>query len=222
MPSRNPICIYCNSAIATTQDHVPPKSFFPKPRPSNLITVPACKSCNQDAGKDEEYFLATFMFSEAGISDVGKKLWDEKLHRMYKKNAGLKKRIARSFQEVELITSGGIFLGQKRLAIKNDVLRSESVVNKIVHGLYYHEYQTNLSSSTEVVSHLLQQPSEISEVEKFAPMLYFGSREWPGIFEYRFNRVAERPENSVWIMRFYGKVVFWAVTGNDDRLFRLT
>jgi len=211
MQPKSPKCVYCGAPHGTTQDHVPPKSFFPTPKPSNLITVPACWSCNAGSAKDEDLFLATFMFTEAGVTDTGKKLWDQKLHRMYKKNIGLRKLIASSLKKIELTTLAGIYLG-RRLAIKPDKIRSERVVNKIVRGLYYHEFKEPLSPSVEIVSHFLQRPSEISYVEKFAPMLLFGSRKWPGVFEYRFNRVVDQPKGSMWVIRFFGKIVFWAVS----------
>jgi len=210
-----PKCVYCGSSRDVTQDHVPPKSFFPKPRPSDLITVPACRKCNGNSGKDEEWFLATFMFTEAGITDAGRRLWDEKLHRMYEKNFGLKKSIAKSFEQADLVTPGGLYLG-RRLAIRHDEARSAKVIHKIVRGLYYHEYQDPLPLSIEVISHFLQQSSEVSVVEKFAPMLLFGSREWPNLFEYRYNRVTDQPQCSLWVMRFFGKLVFWAVSGNEQ------
>lgn len=47
-------CIYCGSNKDLTKDHIPPKSFFSSPRPSNLITVPSCKICNNEYGKDDE------------------------------------------------------------------------------------------------------------------------------------------------------------------------
>ena len=51
---RNNLCIYCGKNPASTRDHVPPKSFFPRPRPANLITVPSCEDCNNIYGKDDE------------------------------------------------------------------------------------------------------------------------------------------------------------------------
>jgi hypothetical protein len=60
-------CAYCNKQEKETDDHVPPKSFYPTPRPSNLITVPSCLKCNQGLGKDEEFFLAIIMFDVIGV-----------------------------------------------------------------------------------------------------------------------------------------------------------
>lgn len=51
------LCVYCG-AVATTRDHVPPRSLLEKPFPPNLRTVPSCLGCNRGASKDEEYFLA--------------------------------------------------------------------------------------------------------------------------------------------------------------------
>jgi hypothetical protein len=48
-------CYLCG-APATTRDHIPPRGLFPQPRPNNLITVPACRSCNHDRSLDDEYF----------------------------------------------------------------------------------------------------------------------------------------------------------------------
>jgi hypothetical protein len=48
-------CIYCGAVNDLTLDHVPPKLFFATPYPENLITVPACHSCNQSFQKDDEY-----------------------------------------------------------------------------------------------------------------------------------------------------------------------
>lgn len=49
-------CYLCGSTENLTRDHIPPKGLFPKPRPSNLYTVPCCYSCNNGAAKEDEYF----------------------------------------------------------------------------------------------------------------------------------------------------------------------
>ena len=51
------LCIYCRTAEADTRDHVPPDLLFPPPKPSTLITVPACRPCNQGFQKDDEVSL---------------------------------------------------------------------------------------------------------------------------------------------------------------------
>jgi hypothetical protein len=48
-------CVYCGSAKNITVDHVPPKLLLMRPYPPNIITVPACRTCNQSFQKDDEY-----------------------------------------------------------------------------------------------------------------------------------------------------------------------
>ena len=208
-------CAYCNSKKATTSDHVPPKSFFPKPLPANMITVPSCDECNNNKGKDEKYFLATFMFSEAGVTSSGKKLWEQKLYRMYKKNTGLRHKIVKSVKRLNVFTPSGIFI-RRGLAIGMDEVRLSKVIDKIVRGLYFFEYKTYLSNSIEILSQFLQSQEDGAEAEKFKDQLLFGSRQWPNSFEYLFNRIQDKPDCSMWVIRFWGKIVFWAISGNDS------
>ncbi len=46
-------CYVCGRPGADTRDHVIPESFFPTPKPNNLITLPAHYSCHNRLG--EEY-----------------------------------------------------------------------------------------------------------------------------------------------------------------------
>lgn len=50
--SGSKLCIYCGDE-GNTNDHAPPRCFLRKPLPSNLITLPACKSCNSGFSFDE-------------------------------------------------------------------------------------------------------------------------------------------------------------------------
>ncbi len=69
-------CIYCGEP-ATTKDHVIPRSYFPKPTPSNLMTVPACKQCNKSKQHDEDY-LRTILTSARDFKEtdgLADKMW---------------------------------------------------------------------------------------------------------------------------------------------------
>ena len=201
-------CTYCCVRPAETDDHVPPKCLFPRPRPSNLITVPSCGICNQGAGLDEEYFLATLMFTEAGSSPAGRELWQQKLRRMYAKNLGLRYRIAASLRQVNLVTPAGLFLG-RGLTQRPDFARLEKVVIKVVRGLYYLEHSVSLSPQMVVEALFLRGDLEREVAQQYGSMYRHGQRAWPGIFSYR---VADCPQGSMWELRFYDFATFWALT----------
>ena len=217
MDSIQPICVYCGRREKETDDHVPPKSFYPKPRPSDLITVPACLQCNQDAGKDEEFFLATFMFSEAGITKAGNLLWSEKLRRMYEKNLGLKRKIADNLERSDIMTPAGIFLGRK-MTIKTDEARFERVANKIVKGLYYFEYKETMPANTKLMTLFLRNQEHFDAAKKVVDELRPGSRKWPGIFEYKYNRMVKSISESIWLLLFWDYATFWSFSYQEDKL----
>ena len=56
------LCVYCRSPKDLTRDHIPPRSFFPKPRPADLITVPCCVECHRGFTKDDEYLRNLLIF----------------------------------------------------------------------------------------------------------------------------------------------------------------
>jgi hypothetical protein len=68
-------CYLCGAAEKLTRDHVPPKGLFPRPRPSNLHTIPCCFSCNNKASKDVEYFrlAASTLINR---NPQGKRIWE--------------------------------------------------------------------------------------------------------------------------------------------------
>ena len=49
-------CVFCGTEDATTRDHIPPKSVFPKNHRDNLLTVPSCENCNGESNNDDEMF----------------------------------------------------------------------------------------------------------------------------------------------------------------------
>ena len=210
MSNKNQQCIYCGERSATTRDHVPPKCLFPKPRPDNLTSVPACASCNRNASRDEEYFLAVLMLTEAGITDAGKTIWST-LRRMYSRPRGLKFTIAASIEHIPEFTPSGIFFGQ-RLSVRHDDERFRLVVTKIVKGLYWFEYGQMFPKGARVHYKFLLTGAERKAALKYMPVSKSGTKTWPGVFEYRHNRVAERPEGSIWLFLFYGVAHFWIVT----------
>ncbi|ELE7134575.1 hypothetical protein RB977_004061 [Vibrio harveyi] len=59
-------CVYCCNEIEEgefAREHVPPKSFFKKGT-SNLITIPACRECNNKKSSDDELVRNIFAMSD--------------------------------------------------------------------------------------------------------------------------------------------------------------
>jgi hypothetical protein len=147
-------CVYCTHSPGITKDHVPPRIFFPEPRPGNLITVPACSKCNSDATMDDNYLFTIMMFGEAGNTVAGEALWQKRLRRMFTKDLGIRRQLGSALSLKHVITPGGSDQ-DRRIALSFDEQRFDKAIQRIVRGLYYFEFGSSLSVETHVVSLLL-------------------------------------------------------------------
>lgn len=65
-------CIYCDSMIGNTRDHIPSRSLLDQPYPDNLPVIGCCQACNQGFSKDEEYVVCLIEVTLAGSTDPDK------------------------------------------------------------------------------------------------------------------------------------------------------
>jgi len=216
------ICAYCGSSDNLTDDHVPPKNLFPKPRPNNLITVPACANCLSSTSKDDEYFRIKMCFrDDVGKHPSARANLDPIFRSLTRKKAtGLRKQFLSDIRYVELKTPAGLYLG-KRLGYNVDVTRIHRVVERTVRGLYFTESGNILGLNNEVRVYLnedlQEQPQNvIDQLRKtiIAPLATYPAKViGNNVFLYRYHIAKDNPLVSVWGLSFYGKVPCLAMTG---------
>jgi len=216
-----PLCIYCEARAPLTHDHVPPKAIFAKPRPRNLITVPACGRCNQTAAKDDEYFrtVLTLKHDTYNHPDVRRNL--PAVVRAFEKPA--KQKFARRFftqiGPVEVRTPAGLYLGP-RWGFDVDLVRLDRVVARTVRGLYWHETGEVLPQSARVqawsedgMRDLDAGTTQVLKRTILIPLASVPSHViGNSVFEYRFQSDADCPHASAWILQFYRAVRFLCLT----------
>src|SRR6266404_1118580 len=93
---RQTVCCYlCRSTQNLTRDHLPPKNLFPEPRPTNLITVPCCETCNKGFSNLDEQFRV-FVSMPVNVSETGKNVRRKMVFgRSLKYSPRLRKQMAR-------------------------------------------------------------------------------------------------------------------------------
>lgn len=193
------LCAICGVAPASTDDHIPPKNIFPKPRPSDLITVRTCERCNNAAsGQDEEFRVFLSLQIGAG-SEITRRLWEDGALRSLKHNGRLRNHIINTSWDVRLRTPAGIDLGMRR-AVPMPVRPHNAVMDRIVRGLYFHHFGEILGRRAVCrVTPLTGIPDEISStISKMRPKS-IGN----GAFMYRFARAEESPLDSIWLLLFH-------------------
>jgi hypothetical protein len=197
-------CVYCGSTKQLTREHVFPKNLFPPPRPKDLITVPACESCNKSYDQDDEYFRA-YVVTPAFENTIGRKMWDEKVFgSTLKRSPKLKKTLVDSLRKVEIKSTGGIYLGDRR-AIGFNKARIDRIIEKSIRGLYRHHFAHRLRSKSSFAiffnPKLENLEALVGIVGQFGPPMRIGDGK---VVQYRFEYVHQSPEHSIWWLMFYG------------------
>lgn len=145
-----PRCVLCGINTATSREHVPPESFFERPYPPNLITVPACASCNQGSQQDDEYLLAYLVgLDHPGTPSVLESVRD-RVYRALRRpeRPGLQIRLLYA----STLVRRGVGTEQQRLSVESrpDGERMFRVLRKQVRGLSFHLTGRILPRSTYV------------------------------------------------------------------------
>lgn len=123
-------CTFCENT-ADSRDHIPSKSLLEKPYPNNLLTIPACKKCNQSFSLDEEYFINVLTEISNNPNLIARKLEGGNVYKARKRSPKLKFKMEESYFQDE---TGKIYFRTEQDRIKK-------VIEKNALGLYYHKYK---------------------------------------------------------------------------------
>ena len=213
------ICAYCGGLDPTTKDHIPPRNLFPKPRPSNLITVPCCKSCREGWSDDDEYFRAAIVSARETCKNKYAQQVNEKLLRsMYNPSkSGFANLIRSSLMEVDIQSKGGIYLGNAP-AIKVKKLRFDRVAQRIIRGLFFYEKKYPLPKNYQVENRFYQ--FDFNDiVSSLGPAPFVELRMiGDNIFNYTFATCIDDPNSTVWLSVFFQGLPFMGYTFKPERV----
>ncbi|HHJ18322.1 MAG TPA: hypothetical protein ENJ84_00590 [Gammaproteobacteria bacterium] len=143
------LCAICGTNEATTVDHVPPKGIFPRPRPSNLITVPAWLACNNSASDFDEAFRLYLALHVGDLDDPVASAYFKEALRTYRHNQRLQRDILATAKPVTFATPAGIEYG-KGMKILWDSNAHDATIERMVRGLYYHHFGEILDAEAAV------------------------------------------------------------------------
>lgn len=191
------LCAICGIKTATSSDHIPPKGIFSNPKPNDLITVPACATCNGGTSTDDEAFR-TYLSIHVGISNPRTDLlWENHASRTFRHNKKLNTRIMSLMKPAVLKTESGfepVMIGDW----DGDVFRK--IIEKIIRGLYYHHSELILGAQAYIETYAIESlPNELLSDSDTWSFNEVGG----GKFSYRYLIDENEPLNSFWIFQFY-------------------
>lgn len=211
-------CAYCGQIAVLTRDHIPPVTIFAPPRPSNLITVPACEPCHKPWSKDDEYFRERMCLNDEahGHPDVTANLPSVFSALARPQAKWMRRKLLNDTYNANILSPSGLWLG-KGLAFDVDLGRICRVVERIVRGLYYRECKNCLPADHDVRV-ITKEIFGVQDAEYIAmcrktvidPLLQIAPRiVGQHTFSYRFAIVEPA---SVWGMKFFNAIDFLAIT----------
>ncbi|HEY2329339.1 MAG TPA: hypothetical protein VGI63_05955 [Verrucomicrobiae bacterium] len=208
-------CYLCGDTNSITPDHVPPKGFFPEPRPSNLITVPCCAKCNNGFSKDDEAVRAWFS-AILGATSAGEWILKNKVTPgIMTRSPAFRETWLNSMQDTKLLSEeDGVI---DAVSFKIDPDRVERFVFRIVKGLlcfYYPDY--DYSQDTFVSRLILPTRDNLNRLDTFKNSLRYDFR-GDGVIQYRFGLTDTR-QSGLWIIVFYGATLFFVCHTKNPQL----
>ena len=220
MARRRSSCIYCGLTGKLTADHVPPKNLFPTPRPSDLITVPACAQCNKSFALDDEYFrIAVVVPADPDRDPIAARIWADKVVRgTLRRSPALRSTIIRGLTKLDVTTPAGIYLGTAP-TVRLDRKRVDRTIKRIVTALHWRHYGHVPNPGVTFTITMGPDPRLPGVAERVARDL-LGGRPWSivggGLFRYACGQVPENPDWGAWLLTFHSTAFALVMLSKDE------
>lgn len=211
-------CYICGQE-AKSKEHTPARCYFPEKSEyrKNLITVPSCKTHNEDTSKDDEY-VRNLIAMSLGTNAVAYKQFLEKTIEGFKKSIGLLKATT----GIKMNVSIG---GAPSYAFQIDRGRFDKTMRKTAYALFYNEYKQPwnrelIVATRNLYTDKLQQDefgALVADFERSFPQNKFDGKN-PQVFKYRFGDTnSEDIHDKILRMIFYEGFHIWLIprTGTE-------
>jgi len=212
-------CYICVKSGADSRDHIVPGGFFPPPRPSNLITLPAHHSCHNRLSED----YARAILAGASQTPMARRVMEDVRRSLRRSDLGgmkLRRDLVRTLiPRLEFRSPSGLYVGNSP-GVQFDATRVYPLLQKMVRGLYHHHTGRFLPTEAPFAWGLNERP--VGMLETIFAQSVLGLS-YPAVFEYRYRIVADdRGELSVWWLRFYEGWIFRCATDTESSAFSAT
>jgi hypothetical protein len=195
------ICVYCNVAPSTTDDHIFARKFFLPAHRDNLPQVPACSKCNGDKAKLEAELMHILPFGAryGGGTENLSTLVPKRLA----KNAKVLRRLQASITYPWVRENG---LLRRTMSVPLDWTRVEELFIYMAKGVAWHEWQVRLGSEHFVSAHTMvgQEGRVLRHLIRLNAARRIAKTLSNGTFRYMGAQAADNPSITVWEFVIFG------------------
>ena len=203
-------CYFCDNQ-ATTQEHIPPRSFFAavKYSPRRLIKVPSCELHNNEKNRDDEFFRNILSLHIEG-EEYSRHLFDQKTIRSFR---DAPKKYLEIMGSVKRIKIGDVETG----VVSVDEARILDYFNKMAFGVYYHHNSRKCTSSF-VIEPLSFRPytkewNTFRTMDRQKSMQYTKYGDYQEVFYYQ--AISENDQFIGFRMVFMGEITILSIVENQ-------
>lgn len=193
----NKICYLCRNTITgkSSDDHVPPKQFFPKEirenENLNLQLAPSHRQCNNGYKDDEEYFYASlYPLVEKHNPEMAAKILRDFARRCQKLQ--MPAMLRKIFGNASGTSKGGIVLPAGVVEINIDLYRIQRIVGKVARGALFLSKEIYVPESSIVDMRICPEESEVPKMYQISWKIagsYKGP--YPKVFSYKYMQYGE-------------------------------
>ena len=196
-------CICGKPDVLVTDDHIPPKTIFPKPRPKNTITVAACERCNSGASDHDQSFSVFLSMMAATHHPQADLLFKTRTLTTLNSNKKLKRHILSTAEPVNLTSKSGIIY-DTAVSTLWEFESFNSIIDRTIRGLYYYHFKEILGAKAKVEVNMINGISK--DLSDSARRFQYNEIGHKGELIYKYFRVIESPLDSAWLFQFYNSL----------------
>ena len=207
-------CYMCDRP-GTTREHSPPLGFFPNSRRVNLITVPSCKTHNNDNSFDVEY-TRNLIVTDIHTKDIAREMFAEKVLPSFKRGHKLRQFTFQQYTETKVdgLDSAIVHIHDSHF---NPIMRA------IANALFFHDYREKYKYRWMVyratAQHLDGRVDNINpQIRAFLRSIQVDGRETnqPEVFNYGVYGNSDTKHRIIYKLVFYGGVDIYTIGIPND------
>jgi hypothetical protein len=221
------ICVYCGREGPITDDHAPPRSFYPDPPPKNLITVPCCEACNKSFAKDDDYVRLIFTTAEGLMDNPARNALLPTVKRFAerKESKNILSSLHRSLESGYYPTASGVLTKRQRFVIDGE--RLDAFAKRIVKAVFYREKGYPVPSGYMIHAINYRGFAEAQRVSGpnadfyqfiLHELISAEAQSWGGAFAYSWIQSPNDSNATWWLLEFFGKRMYLCNTFSDVSL----
>jgi hypothetical protein len=197
---------------------VPPRSFYGRTPPANLITVPACEACNSGFGQLDDYARFVLITTENKESRTRKDLIPTV--RRYAEREESSRQLAKFYESLEtglLRNDAGVFVERQMFEVEG--AKMDAFAIRVIKALFYRESGRRLPAGYVVKPiHYRQIPELDARGELNREFFVFimerlqqsaRRRQWGDVFGYSWVQWPPDDVNATWwLLSLYDKAQY--------------